>query len=301
MVSLPSMCIGRLSAVLALTFRESHRKSDKVQVLLSSLDQQRATSEQFEESQDLHLRRRLVHGGTVLRSTHSTLWDYGIRNGSTVFELHSLVGGGGDGGTTANQRAFNEQHGKVKKVVVRDLSDEQRARWLHCAASGLPLNEPIVACELGYIFNKEEVMKQLLTKMLHSNFSHIRKMKDLFEIKLAKSPDLDPSKSHAETTSNTQTTRFECPITHRPTNGKTPFVAIKPCGHVLSEQCIKQVGGIRARARTHTHTNIFMYVYIHTCTDTQERREREREREREIHTHTHAHTHTKPCGQVFKV
>jgi hypothetical protein len=128
-------------------------------------------------------------------------------------------------------------------------------------------------------------------------------MKDLFEIKLAKSPDLDPSKSHAETTSNTQTTRFECPITHRPTNGKTPFVAIKPCGHVLSEQCIKQVGGIRARARTHTHKRIYVYIYtyIHVQIHKNAERERERKREREIHTHSLSlslslsltHTHTR--------
>jgi hypothetical protein len=37
--------------------------------------------------------------------------------------------------------------------------------------------------------------------------------------------------------------RFICPITLRPANGKTPFVAIKGCGHVVSEQSLKQVGG----------------------------------------------------------
>ena len=37
--------------------------------------------------------------------------------------------------------------------------------------------------------------------------------------------------------------RFICPITMRPANGRTPFVFVKGCGHVVSEQSLKQVGG----------------------------------------------------------
>ena len=171
------------------------RESDSVQVLLSSLEMQDPADRQY-ASQDLCAGRRLVHGGAVLRSTRSTLCDYGVRDGSTVFEVHSLVGGGGDGGTTATQRKYL-RHPTIKKAVVQDEADEQRARWHHCAASGQPLREPLVACELGYVFNKEEVMKQLLTKTLHENFSHLRKLKDLFEIKMEQSPDYDETTSHA--------------------------------------------------------------------------------------------------------
>ena len=134
-----------------------------------------------------------------------------MRDGSTVFEVHALVGGGGDGGTTASQRKFNAQH-KIRKVdKARDLTDEQRARWHHCAASGQPLREPIVACELGYIFSKEEVMKQLLGKTLHSNLSHIRKMKDLFEVKLEQNPDYSETKCHSK---HDGATPERCGLTH---------------------------------------------------------------------------------------
>jgi hypothetical protein len=201
------------------------RENDSVQALLSSMEQH------YEARVGVLARggRRLVHGGAVLASRRRSLCDYGVRDGSTVFELSSLAGGGGDGGTTAAQRKFNVQHSWKPKVVVRDQSEEQRARFLHCAASGQPLREPIVACDLGFIYNKEEVMKQLLAKMLPSSLSHVR-LKDLFEIKLEPGPEgcLD---------------RFMCPVTQRPTNGKVPFVVVKTCGHVVSEQSLKQVGG----------------------------------------------------------
>jgi len=196
-----------------------------VQALLSSLEEHTAAA----FGSRARGGRRLVHGGAVLRSKRRPLCDYGVRDGSTVFELSSLVGGGGDGGTTASQRKFNVQHSWKKKDVVRDQSEEQRARFHHCAASGQPLREPIVACDLGFIYNKEEVMKQLLGKTLHSSLSHVR-LKDLFEIKL------EPGPAGSED-------RFMCPITARPTNGKTPFVVVKGCGHVVSEQALKQVGG----------------------------------------------------------
>lgn len=182
-----------------------------MQALLSSLEEQDAAARQF-ELPNLRAGRRLVHGGAVLRSTRSTLCEYGVRDGSTVFEVHSLVGGGGDGGTTATQRKYL-RHPSIKKATVMDESDKQRARWHHCAASGEPLREPLVACELGYIFNKEEVMKHLLAKTLHENFSHLRKLKDLFEIKMEHNPDYDDTTSNAKNEGGQST-----PISLRPTD-----------------------------------------------------------------------------------
>ena len=66
------------------------------------------------------------------RGRRIALTDYGIHDGSTVFELDALAGGGGDGGTTAAQRKFMSHAATKKKETVRDLSDEQRARFHHC-------------------------------------------------------------------------------------------------------------------------------------------------------------------------
>ncbi len=40
-----------------------------------------------------------------------------------------------------------------------------------------PLRCPIVACELGFLYNKETVLKHLLDKTIPENFSHIKSLK----------------------------------------------------------------------------------------------------------------------------
>ena len=211
----------------------SVRASDTVQALVAPLEAAEAAPGRAgaRTTPGPRAARRLVHGGAVLRNAQRTLEDYGVLSGSTVLELHGLRGGGGDGGTTAAQRKFMDHAQMKKKDTARDLSEEQRARFAHCAASGQPLCEPIVACELGFLYSKEQVVKQLVTKTLHENLSHLRKLKDLYTL------NLEPSRD------GSTADRFMCPITMRPANGKTPFVFVKGCGHVVSEQALKQVGG----------------------------------------------------------
>lgn len=43
-----------------------------------------------------------------------------------------------------------------------------------CAASNELLTQPIVACELGNLFNKEAVLTALLERTLNPAFAHIR-------------------------------------------------------------------------------------------------------------------------------
>jgi hypothetical protein len=203
--------------------------------------------------------RRLVHGGAVLRGAGCTLRDYGVRDGATVFEVKTLLGGGGDGGTTASQRKFNVQH-RVRKVDgPRDLTDEQRARWHHCAASGQPLREPIVACELGYIFSKEEVMKQLLGKTLHSNLSHIRKMKDLFPIKLEQSPEFDESKSNAKNDEGSADRCARAPLCRIPAHSCPPDALTSTCA------CCEQIHLSNHAAPCQREDAVCRYQGLRTC------------------------------------
>ena len=43
-----------------------------------------------------------------------------------------------------------------------------------CAVSGEALRDPIVACELGHLYNKEAVLLALLERTLNPAFAHIR-------------------------------------------------------------------------------------------------------------------------------
>lgn len=67
-----------------------------------------------------------------------------------------------------------------------DSVSENRRREVtmsQCAISASPLEEPIVACKLGFLYNKESLMDRLLHKSMPESFSHIKKLKDVKVVK----------------------------------------------------------------------------------------------------------------------
>lgn len=63
-----------------------------------------------------------------------------------------------------------------------DSVSENRRREVtmsQCAISASPLEEPIVACKLGFLYNKESLLDRLLHKTMPDSFAHIRALKDV--------------------------------------------------------------------------------------------------------------------------
>ena len=58
-----------------------------------------------------------------------------------------------------------------------------KAKSRLCAISKDPLREPISMCRLGLLYNKEEVIKHLIEKNMPKAFRHIKKLKDIKELK----------------------------------------------------------------------------------------------------------------------
>jgi hypothetical protein len=59
-----------------------------------------------------------------------------------------------------------------------------------CQISKEPLQAPslndksnIYVCKLGYIYNKEELLKKLIEKQMPKEFIHIKKLKDVKDVK----------------------------------------------------------------------------------------------------------------------
>lgn len=78
------------------------------------------------------------------------------------------------------------------------------------------LVEPIVACRLGYLYNKENVLSKLLEKSLPKKFSHIRSMKrDLVEVHFTPNPAAG---------SDSNASPWICPITSKPLSSKYKYV-----------------------------------------------------------------------------
>jgi len=142
---------------------------------------------------------------------------------------------------------------KTKKKEERpDRTNHVRQTWFYCALSKERLRAPIVADALGRIYNKEAMIRFLLDRKGAFRdgeriCAHIESFKDLVDLKLADNPGYVASASGASAlTTGTKgdevlVPMWACPITMREMNGKYPFLYLSPCGHVFSDQALKQV------------------------------------------------------------
>lgn len=81
---------------------------------------------------------------------------------------------GCDGGSIPRRDELVKLKKKEEKV---DQNELDRIKWGTCAISKEPLKDPIVADELGFLYNKEAVIRHLLDKSLDESFKHIRTLK----------------------------------------------------------------------------------------------------------------------------
>ncbi|KWU44791.1 DUF602-domain-containing protein, partial [Rhodotorula sp. JG-1b] len=156
---------------------------------------------------------------------------------------------GNDGGSIPKRSELI----RTKQTRARENdADRVRQLWAFCALSKQPLQQPVVSCPLGRLYNKEAVIAFLLDP--HSFGSdgllvagHIRSLKDLVTLRLTPNPNLDPA-AHDATTPDRATTEtrdppapFVCPISLREMNGSVKFVYRKPCGCAMSESALREM------------------------------------------------------------
>lgn len=75
-------------------------------------------------------------------------------------------------------------------------------------------------------------MRALLEKNLPDAFKHIRSLRDVFDVHLQANPD----------ESTAEESPWICPVSLVPV-GVRPFVAIVPCGHVVSLRALSELSG----------------------------------------------------------
>jgi hypothetical protein len=94
------------------------------------------------------------------------------------------------------------------------------------------------------LYNKTALIEALLNKAsrpLDERFSHVRSLKDVLAV------HLQPNASRGEGAvtaaagaedSAMEQAPFQCPVTKLPFNGRHPFFAVRPTGHVVSERAL---------------------------------------------------------------
>lgn len=91
---------------------------------------------------------------------------------------------GCDGGTIPRRDELVKQKQKPEQ---KDKEADLIAKWQHCALSNNKLSTPIVACQIGRLYNKDAVIEYLLNKEAAHNSQvakHIRSLKDVITLNL---------------------------------------------------------------------------------------------------------------------
>lgn len=151
---------------------------------------------------------------------------------------------GCDGGTIPKRHELVKGPKKVEKV---DKNAELAAKWKYCALSQEKLKRPIVACELGRLYNKDAVIEYLLDKSAErpnaEAVAHIRGMKDIKELNLTDNPEWEGERRNAkgDRYEDIHCGMFICPVVGLEMNGKHRFCYLQTCGCVFSDRAMKEV------------------------------------------------------------
>lgn len=148
---------------------------------------------------------------------------------------------GCDGGTIPTR---DELVRLKKKPEQRDKDGHRLYKWQHCAITQEPLRKPVVACEMGRLYNKESIIELLLNKdrvNAPANTEHIEKLKDVVELQLTPNPAYDASKQSVGDGmyNDALVSPWICPITGLEMNGRFKFVFVFSSGKVVAERAIK--------------------------------------------------------------
>ncbi|KAH9022661.1 DUF602-domain-containing protein [Lactarius hengduanensis] len=135
---------------------------------------------------------------------------------------------GNDGGSIPDRRDPPEQ---------ADKANQTRARWFFCALSKRPLQEPIVSCELGKLYNKDAMIEFLLDR---SAFGDGERYAGIYDVKTL-SLTGNPAPKSGSPDSGVDRGLFVCPLNLKEMTGVVPFVYLSTCGCVFSQAGLKAV------------------------------------------------------------
>uniref|UniRef100_A0A915PZS6 Replication termination factor 2 n=1 Tax=Setaria digitata TaxID=48799 RepID=A0A915PZS6_9BILA len=155
--------------------------------------------------------------------------------------MHSGSVMGADGGTIPKRCELVK---KKKKKEKPDKNVRNATLWRLCRLSQEPLKRPIVACRLGNLYNKEEVLNAILSKKIGESevAKHIKGLKDIKELRLADNKEFkDSGADKGDIYKDHNVAPFCCPVTGISMNGNHPFTVNWRCGCVISEKAIEKV------------------------------------------------------------
>ncbi|KAI8327135.1 Rtf2 RING-finger-domain-containing protein [Choanephora cucurbitarum] len=153
---------------------------------------------------------------------------------------------GNDGGSIPRRIELVKE--KARDVLLNpDI--ERAAAWLYCALSKLLLEQPVVSCGLGKLYNQDAILEYLLNPNTYGDgdkiCSHITSVKDTVKLNLTPNPAYNLKVNNdSATMGNLEKdikSKFICPLSMKEMNGKHRFVYLNTCGCTFAEQALKEV------------------------------------------------------------
>lgn len=160
-------------------------------------------------------------------------------DGGQVIDRATMVKTKGWGLTKSGGGRYAASLGEMANYVQEIAEDRgvgflerRRIRMTACLISQQTLKDPVVACRLGNLYNKEAVINALLNKNIPAQCGHIRALKDVKPLLL----------SWAESESEGGQKRMVCPVAREDLDTGGPrAVVIWPSGVVLSAKTLKEM------------------------------------------------------------
>lgn len=106
------------------------------------------------------------------------------------------------------------------------------------------LKAPIVACDLGRLYNKEAIIQYLLSRKEcrpSEMTMHIRSLKDITVLNFTNNPAFRDTQSKGAEYVDHGVAEYICPATGLEMNGKYKFIFNRSCGCVFSDRARKNV------------------------------------------------------------
>lgn len=111
-----------------------------------------------------------------------------------------------------------------------------------CYISQQPLRDPVVACRLGNLYNKEAVINALLNKAMPKSLPHIKALKDVKVCQLSWADECDAVISYMSREQEKGQRRLVCPMTKEDLDaGGARAVVIWTSGAVVSAKVLKEL------------------------------------------------------------
>ncbi|KAJ5558717.1 Zinc finger RING/FYVE/PHD-type [Penicillium sp. DV-2018c] len=191
---------------------------------------------------------------------------------------------GNDGGSIPTRRELVREAARAPSTAqVKETQREQQEHcWTTCPLSHKPLVRPIVSDSVGNLYNKDAILQFLLPGDDVEGISskadceeilcgRVKSLRDVVEMKFEVDTELTEHPSGRAFAPRERREGWICPITAKALGPSVKSVYLVPCGHVFSDEAIRQLKGDKCLQCNESYTEDNIIPILPTKKEDKER------------------------------